>query len=64
MSAFTRLLATAIGTAAAAGVVYFLKKRMDEDAYDLDEFDEDFDEDENFEDEAVEEAAGSTRNTV
>lgn len=44
MSVFTRLFLTAVGTAAAAGAVYFLRKRAEEDSYDIDEFDEDFDE--------------------
>ena len=58
MSVFTRLFLTAVGTAAAAGAVYFLRKRAEEDSYDIDEFDEDFDEVDNFEDEdGAEEAA-------
>ena len=56
MSAWTRLFFTAVGAAVAAGVVYFLKKRED-DAYDLDEFDEDFEEDEEEAEAPVEEAA-------
>ena len=56
MRLFGKLIGAAITAAMAAGAVYILKKRAEEDAYDLDEFDEDFDEDENFEDEAVEEA--------
>ena len=57
MRLFGKLIGAAITAAMAAGAVYILKKRAEEDAYDLDEFDEDFDEDENFEDAEAEEAA-------
>ena len=36
MSLFGKLIGTAIGAAAAAGILYMLKKRADEDDYDLD----------------------------
>ena len=51
MSVFTKLLLTAVGTAAVAGAAYLLKKSADGEDYDLDDFDEDFDEDEDFEEE-------------
>ena len=42
MRLFGKLIVAAVTAAAAAGAAYYLKKRADEDAYDIDEFDEDF----------------------
>ena len=57
MRLFGRLIGTAIGIAAAAGIAYMLKKRSEaDDDLDLDEFDEDFDDTDNFEDEDAEPA--------
>ena len=42
MGIWNKLLFTAVTTLVAAGVMYYLKKREEDEAYDIDEFDEDF----------------------
>ena len=46
MSIWSKFVITAVSTAVAAGVVYFLKQRSEDEAYDIDEFDEDFEDEE------------------
>ena len=60
MGIWNKLLFTAVTTLVAAGVMYYLKKREEAEAYDIDEFDEDFEPEGNVmlsEEEAAEEAA-------
>ena len=60
MGIWNKLLFTAVTTLVAAGVMYYLKKHEEDEAYDIDEFDEDFEPEGNVmlsEEEAAEEAA-------
>ena len=57
MRLFGKLIVAAVTAAAAAGAAYYLRKRAQDDAYDLDEFDEDFEDEDTFEDEVEAPAA-------
>ena len=50
MRLFGKLIVAAVTAAAAAGAAYYLNKRAQDDAYALDEFDEDVEDEDTFED--------------